>query len=265
MFVDIHSHIIPGIDDGAQDQEMALNMLKIAAENGTEHIVATPHYIPGSTQNSPTNIVDKCNEFQQQSHREGISLKIYSGCEIFISPDINTLFENGKINTLNNTAYMLIEFPMMSIPPYTDSVLYELQLKGIIPVIAHPERNSEIMKDPDILRKMLERGMFAQGNSGSITGIYGKKAQNTIMKLIKEGMVHFIASDAHTNKGRSPNLSKAAAIVEQKYGYETMKNLFETNGMNLLLNKEISRISPKINKKICTFIKVITSKITTKN
>lgn len=239
MFVDIHSHIIPGIDDGAEDIEQAVQMLRTAYENGTGHIIATPHFISGNTDLSQIDSSSK--KLQQLAVGKGINLAIHSGCEAFLNPDLPKLYEEGKIFTLNQSSYMLIELPMMSIPPYTDFVLYELQLKGIIPIIAHPERNREIIENPIKLRDMVSRGILSQVNSGSVTGLFGNSVQKVAMRLIKLGCTHFIASDSHSNSRRSPDLSKAASIVEKVFGSDIMMNIFSRNGMKVLQNQRITK------------------------
>lgn len=239
MYVDTHCHVLPGIDDGAKDDEMALNMLRIAALNGTGHIVATPHYIYGNTGYDFSLIADKCNKLNKVVLNEGIDLTIHPGCEVFLSPELPDLYEKGVINTLAGSVYMLIELPMMTIPIYTEDILYTLQLKGVVPIIAHPERYIEFQKKPDILKSMVQRGILAQVNSGSLTGLYGKETQKVALKFLKMDIIHFIASDAHTDRGRSPDLKKAVDIVEQKYGRDMTEELFIRNGMKILKNENI--------------------------
>ncbi|MPN34758.1 Tyrosine-protein phosphatase YwqE [bioreactor metagenome] len=114
-------------------------------------------------------------------------------------------------------------------------------MKGIIPIIAHPERNEEILSEPVILSSMVQRGILAQINSGSITGLYGRKCRNMAMNLIKSGMAHFVASDSHSCGRRSPDLSRAADIVKKKFGSDIMKQLFYENGMAVLENRIFGR------------------------
>ena len=215
MYIDIHSHIIPGIDDGARDEAIALEMLEIAEKSGTRHIIATPHYVYGNTRYGFATIVEKCEGLNRLAANEGIDITVYPGCEVFITPEIIELYEQGLIGTLADSSYMLVEFPMMSIPPYTDNVLYELQLKGITPIIAHPERYSEIQRRPEILESFIDRGILAQVNSGSLTGVYGRESKRTVMRLIKKGLVQFVASDAHSDSGR--NLTCVAAALIEKH------------------------------------------------
>lgn len=236
MFVDIHSHIIPGIDDGAKDIKTAVDMIRLACSSGTSHIIATPHFIPGSVLNT-SDIVDiTCCDLQQLISKEAISINLYPGCELFISPDLLKLYNSGRITTLNNSSYMLIELPMTSMPLYTEEVLYNLQTHGLIPIIAHPERNATIISNPGILKNFVKRGILAQVNSGSITGVYDREIQNAAMKFIKMGLIHFVASDAHTCGVRSPVMVKAAEIVKKKFGIAMAESLFYKNGMTVLEN-----------------------------
>lgn len=236
MHVDIHSHIIPAIDDGAGNEKAALDMMRIAALKGTSHIVATPHFISGQHEICSAMIHEKCERLQGLADSEGIKLTIYPGSEVFLSPDVPELFDKGSICTINDSSYILVELPMMGIPVYTDDILYRLQLKGLVPVIAHPERNGEIRQNPDILLSMVKRGILAQSNSGSITGLYGGKVRKLVLKLIRMGLIQFVASDAHTCNRRSPGLMIAETIVRKKLGQETADNLFFKNGMTVLEN-----------------------------
>lgn len=239
MFVDIHSHIISGIDDGAKDLKTTVEMLKLAASNGTLHIFGTPHFISGAVLNTSDVVDEKCRELQKLISNEAININVYSGTEVFMSQDMPELYDNGAISTLNNSSYILVELPMMCIPLYTKAVLYNLQIRGLIPIIAHPERNNEISVNPVILTDLVNRGMLAQVNSGSITGLYGKKIQNVAMKFIKMGLIHFVASDAHTCRGRSPSLVKAAEIVRKRFGNSVVNSLFFKNGMKVLENGNV--------------------------
>lgn len=234
MYIDIHCHIISDIDDGAKDEAMALEMLKIAERKGTGHIIATPHYVYGNTRYGFNTIIEKCEALNRLAASAGINITVYPGCEVFITPELIELYEQGLIGTLANSRYMLVEFPMMSIPPYTDNVLYNLQLKGITPIIAHPERCSEIQYDPERLKSFIDRGILAQVNSGSITGLYGRESKKTAMRLIKEDLVQFVASDAHSASGRNPDMSKAAAIIEKNYGLKMRNDLFSLNPTKII-------------------------------
>ncbi|NLX64744.1 MAG: hypothetical protein GX022_08245 [Clostridiaceae bacterium] len=239
MYIDIHSHIIPGVDDGAKDEAMALKMLKIAHDCGTRHIIATPHYVIGNTRFEFADIMEKCARLNKLVADVGLNITVHPGCEAFITLEVSELYERGLIGTLAGSRCMLVEFPMMSIPPYIDNVLYDLQLKGITPIIAHPECNIEIQENPGLMESYMERGILSQVNSGSVTGIFGVKARRTVMRLIKEGWVHFVASDAHSDTNRNPDLKNAAVVIEKRFGSGMRDELFTKNAIKYL------KISPE--------------------
>ena len=261
LYTDIHTHILPGYDDGAPDKETAFNMLRIAAENQTGYIIATPHFIPGKSEVLPQSISDSCNELQSVANEKGLDIKIYPGCEVFISPELPDLYDAGYISTLCNSDYILVELPMMSVPPYTEPVLYKLQLKGLIPILAHPERNMEIIVKPGILKEMINRGILAQMNTGSLTGIYGKKVNRFARWLLSEGLVHFIASDAHSTGARRPDLSMAAGFVEKEYGKEMADLLFIENGLAIIENRPVQ--APESAHGRCGYIRLLGKKFST--
>lgn len=233
MFVDIHSHALPGIDDGAEDEAEALEMLKLAAHDKTLHIVVTPHFA------SAADVHAKTTELKKQAALNNIDINIYPGAEVMINPDTPELIESGKLTTINASRYILVELPIWRIPQYAPDILYQMQLQGLIPIIAHPERYDEVIKNISLVREYMERGMLIQINAGSLTGMFGRKVKKTAMKLLKMKMVHFVASDAHSCRGRSPELSKVAALVEKKFGEETMQQLFYSNGMAVLEDRAL--------------------------
>ena len=234
MYIDIHSHIIPGIDDGAKDEAMALEMLKIAQKSGTGNIIATPHFVSGNNGYGFGAIIEKCKHLNRLAFDAGIRITVYPGCEVFIDPELLRSLELGLIGTLAGSNYMLIELPMMNIPPYTDTVLYNLQLKGITPIIAHPERNIEIQYKPELTEAYTDRGILLQVNSGSITGIYGAEAKRTAIRLIKEGWVQFVASDAHSDIRRTPDMTDAAMVITKRFGLDMSEKLFALNALRII-------------------------------
>lgn len=244
MLIDIHCHVLNGIDDGAKDMDAALAMCRIAAEDGTDGIIATPHYIHGSINNTRDIVQQKVVDLNSCLKEQNININIYPGCEAFICPELPQLVREGHVCTLNNTKYILIELPMASMPEYTIDVIYKLKLDGYTPIIAHPERNAVIGKDPNILIDLISRGALSQANTTSIRGLFGKDIMETSVTLLKHNMVHFIASDAHTVGGRSPKLSSAMSIIENKVGNETLQNIIKNN--RAVLNGESIEIEEPI-------------------
>jgi len=241
VLTDIHTHVLPGVDDGAKDMETALDMLRIAEKNGIKHILATPHYIKDSYENNLTLVTRKCKELAVKLVAEGIEMSIYPGCEAFIFPELPEAVRDGVVPTLNGSMYVLVEFPMMSIPDYTDDVLYKLQLYGYTPIIAHPERYIEFIKNPNHLYSLIERGMLAQLNATSLNKIHGTAVYDTAIKLLKHRLVHFVASDAHTCRRRSPILSKAFDLVSSLFDIEFANRLLSINGQAVLKNDTVEK------------------------
>lgn len=244
-FVDLHSHILPFIDDGAEDEDISIEMLKIAYNDGIRHIIATPHFIPGELESIKATVRLRLSGLIEKIKNINLKINIYPGCEIFLSPDIPELLEKGMVCTLNNSSYVLIELPLMNIPPYTDELLYELQLKGYKPIIAHPERNNDIIVNPNILFDFVKRGILVQSNSNSFLGVHGRKVKETAFILLTHGMVHFISSDAHSIRTRAPRLQKTFKLITDKVGLENGLKLFYRNGIAVINNQDIEIPEPE--------------------
>lgn len=245
MFIDIHSHILPGIDDGAADIEASLDMLGISVAEGKGNtIIATPHYIAGSLENNKGIVEGKLQELQSTAVEKGLNVNLHIGNEIFLSLEIPELLNSKEICTLAGSSYVLVELPMMSVPDYADEVFYRLKLHGYSPIIAHPERNQEIIRNPNILYEFINKGVYSQVNASSLKGIYGKQVKELALTLISHNLVHFVASDAHNCRGRSPKLQKAYEIVNACFGIETADKLFYKNGLAVLENTVIEADEP---------------------
>lgn len=213
--IDIHSHILPGIDDGSPDMETSIRMAEIAASEGIKEMVATPHFIPKDKEIDKVQVmkkVDELNRFIRQN--TDIDITVYPGEEVFLSPEIPDLFSQGKLVTLfDGGKYLLVELPMMSIPPYTKDIIYSLNLKGVKTIIAHPERNREVDRDIEKLKELVDLGALVQVNSLSFYGVFGKDAKNTAWKIIENGLAQFIATDCHTARARSPRFLKMQEML----------------------------------------------------
>lgn len=243
--IDIHSHILPNVDDGSESLEMSIDMAKVYIENGINTVIATPHYMEGSIVSSSNKNKEVLEELRKLLFKEGLDFDIYLGNEFYISTNIIKDIEDGKVCTLNGTRYILIELPMNDIPLYVDDVIYELLLKGFIPIIAHPERNLKIVKDPNILYNYIKKGALTQLNLPSLEGRYGSSVKSTAEILLDSNMVHFVGTDAHTNRLRSPNVKKALEILKSIVGSDDFEDLTYNNARLLLDNKIINIKTPK--------------------
>ncbi|WP_434296967.1 tyrosine-protein phosphatase [Clostridium sporogenes] len=255
--IDIHSHIIAAIDDGSKNLDYSLKMLKIAEESGTEKIVATPHYYMGRYEEKYSTVKEKVDYLSKVAKKNNINIEIFLGQEVLIHKKTVELYEKGYIGTINNTSYMLVEFPMTIWEYYYMDVLYELRVRGINPIIAHPERYKFMHEDISNINKFLEEGYLFQINTGSLEGIFGKNVEKISKELIKNRICNFIGSDAHSINTRKPDMNKGAEIIETMD--KALYNEIIINSKNLLKNKDIVTSYSKIEKKknIFSFLKNI--------
>lgn len=237
--IDLHSHILPGVDDGSKNMEESINMARQYVENGIDKVIATPHFI----EERDLSIRDRnklvLEELKSNLKKERIDLKLYLGNEIFVSPDILKYLREEKVSTLNGTRYALIETAMFDIPTSMENVIYELCLKGYTPIIAHPERNTKVQESPNILYKFIMSGALTQINLPSLEGRYGEKVEETAKILLTHNMVHFVGTDAHSPRTRSPKVKKSLEILSQIVDEDEFIRLTKLNGEAVLENKEI--------------------------
>lgn len=242
--IDIHSHILPRVDDGAVSMEVSIKMARMYIEVGFKTVIATPHYIEGAVATSIEDNKIMLDSLRVELIKEELDLQVFLGNEAYISMDIVRDIEEGKVSTLNRTRYVLVEFPMFDIPIYAENMIYELLLKGYVPIIAHPERNAKIMEDPNILYNYIQKGALSQLNLPSLEGRYGRRAQEVAKILLKHDMIHFASTDAHTNRGRSPRVKDALKILTKVVSEEDFEKLIYKNAQTLLKDQLISIKSP---------------------
>lgn len=243
--IDIHSHILPDLDDGSKSMEMSIRMAQLYVENGFEKVVTTSHYF-GECKGVQLDDLEAAKfELEDMLDREGIDLKIELGNEMYLSPDILENIQSGRALSLAGSRYVLIEMPANEIPDYTEDILYELQIKGYIPIIAHPERNSEIVRNPNILYSLIEKGSMAQLNLHSMMGMYGKDVMNTANVLLKHNLIHFVGTDSHSDGRRSPSVKNSLKLLETRLGKERYFKIVYQNPELLVRDKDINRINPE--------------------
>ncbi|MCG0274846.1 MAG: hypothetical protein L5655_01610 [Thermosediminibacteraceae bacterium] len=234
--IDLHAHILPGIDDGSPDLETSFKMAEIAASEGIKKMVATPHFIPKEKELERDLILEKVDELNKLIKQKGIDLEVYPGQEVFLSPDIPELLDEGRLITLfDGGKYLLVELPMMSIPLYALNILHSIHLRGVRVILAHPERNREIAADINRLRDFVRVGALVQVNSLSLMGVFGSNCRKTAEKILKAGLAHFIATDCHTARSRAPRMKKALIAIDEK----TASILTEENPGLVMEGKEI--------------------------
>jgi protein-tyrosine phosphatase len=245
--IDIHSHILWGLDDGAQNPTISMDLARIAADHGTTAIFATPHVL-ASAQHIPwETITAKTAELNADSQRQGINLTVYPGAELEMNWDMVDLIKDGHSDyCLAGSDYLLVELPFQTIPPYADEFIYQMQLRGKNPIIAHPARHMKLMAHPEILRNWLDKGVLLQCNGGSFTGFFGKHVQANAQMLLRNNMVHFIGSDAHRVEGRNTNLTGAKTEIIKLAGTARAEELMDTNPQKILDNKVLIPTVPDV-------------------
>jgi protein-tyrosine phosphatase len=228
--IDIHFHCLPGIDDGPSTWDEAVALCRAAFNRGVDQIVATPHVLRDPWLNMDAakrrQLLDELNRRLQGRP------KVLAGCEYYFTADAVELWEQGPagpLTGLNDSTFLLMEFPANAVPEQAAAAIHELSITGVTPVLAHPERNSVLAREPEKLRRLVELGALAQVTAASVAGHLGSRIQQVTDLFLDEGLVHFIASDAHSVDRRPPCLDEARKRVEQKWGPEIAVTIFETN------------------------------------
>lgn len=249
--IDFHSHILPYMDDGSKNFDMSLEMLKLAVSEGTKYICATSHFIPEELELSKKIYYERLENLIQLTKTKNIDISILPALELYMHPDLPMLYSEKRIWGINLTPYLLVELPMQQFPLYTEEVFYELRLQGALPIIAHPERNFRIMKDEGLLKNLLEQGVLAQVNAGSLRGIYGKTIKEFAEHLVEKNMIHMVGSDAHDDHGRTTKIESALDVIKRK-NIELYKWINE-NEHKIIEGKSVDVLNIKTNKKKITF------------
>ena len=237
--IDIHCHIMPGVDDGSPDTATSLEMLRIAEKNGITHMILTPHHKPMHHNVSPEHNVLYRKKLLENAKAAGIKVKLFSGNEIYYSDETMEELLRGEICSLAGSDYVLVEFHPSNPFKAIKNAAYRVQGAGYIPIIAHVERYADIVQHPARVGDLIEMGCYIQVNASSIMGRYGLGISHFTKKLLKEEQVHFVASDAHDAAGRAPKLLECRKFVEKKYGEDYANHLFCINPANVIRNDHI--------------------------
>jgi protein-tyrosine phosphatase len=219
--IDLHTHILPGADDGARDIEESIAMCAIMAREGTTAAVASPHDLNGTYENRPEQIRESVASLNSTLQERGIGLSVIAGADVCLDPRLVSLVADGRIMTLNDAGkYILLELPHYFHPDILKRTIFELGLRRITAIITHPERNEYLMAKPGILISALEAGALSQVTAASITGLFGGRIQKHAHELLRRSMAHIIASDCHNITSRSPGLLDAVEAVSRITGPE---------------------------------------------
>lgn len=227
--IDIHCHILPEMDDGAESLDETLEMCRMALADGITTIVASPHQQDGVYQNSANAILEKVRVVNAHLKQAQIQIELLPGADVRIEVDTGEKILNGEVLSINNTKrYFLLEFPSHAIPLNIDKLIFNLLLKNITPVLTHPERIYEVQESPNRVYELVEMGVLSQVTAMSITGGFGRRVKKCAQTLLKHNMVHIIASDAHSIDHRPPILSDAVEVVSRMLGEERTMEMVTT-------------------------------------
>ena len=233
--IDFHSHILPQTDDGSISLEETINILKEAKQVGFTKIISTSHYLDGyyeSNEDERSNLLEKIKQ-------ENVEIELYLGSEIYVSENMIDFLRERKASSINNSRYVLFELPMGNETVLAKEMIYRLIENNYVPVIAHPERYSYVQDNLEYVEDLLQMGAMFQANYGSIIGLYGKKAEKTVKKLLKENLIQFLGSDVHREEHVYVLMPKILKKLKKIISSEKLEELTETNPQKVLNNEEI--------------------------
>lgn len=248
--IDIHSHILYGLDDGAQNPEETLAMARQAVEQGITGIVATPHHLDGTYVNPPELVHRRIQDVKELLEKNDIPLTLFAGMEIHVYGEVVEDLKSQRVITYNDQQHhLLLELPHDHVPRYIEKLVFDIQCSGYVPIIPHPERNKEMREDPNLLYRLVKQGAMAQLTAASVVGKFGKKIQKCSMDMIGHHMIQFIATDAHNTGNRGFVLKEAYEHIGSKFGQEYVQ-LFQESAKQITEGKDCLVVPPeKVRKK----------------
>lgn len=232
--IDTHLHILPGVDDGPITLEEAIALARVLVQEGVHTAVVTPHYNDEFPRRSASEIRERVYDLQQVFDRCAIALHLLAGHEVLIKPGLVEDIHAGRLATLNGSRYLLLELWSTSWVPATEQVIFELMASGITPIIAHIERYAIFQKDPQLLATLLHQGVLTQLTASSLVGLQGKTTGRVAENYLKKGLVHFIASDAHSLHKRPPKVAQGLQRAVQLLGQARVHQMTEVNPATML-------------------------------
>lgn len=240
--IDLHCHILPGVDDGAPDLAEALQMARMAADSGVGTIVATPHCnIPDAPMPNYLDkaLLDRLVQLRTAIKDAGIPLKLYGGAEVFCTPQISELLESRKLLPLAGTRYLLVEFYFDESPEFMEDCFRRISRQGFIPVIAHPERYGAVQQDPQLIPRWFRKGYIILLNKGTILGRLGHRAEVCARWILEHGFAHAVASDAHGTEFRTPHMSELQYHLTSRYGPGCAQLLLSVNPGRIVKDQNV--------------------------
>lgn len=231
--IDLHTHLLPDLDDGAETYEESLEVLDELEKHGVTKLLLTPHYIPGTIYNSPrSDNLKLLSELQKEAKKNNIDIELHLGNEIYITPEISKLLQNKTLSPLADSKYLLIELPISGVFNDYENIFYNLQAEGYKIILAHPERYISMQKDLSIFDRLHNQGILFQCNLGSIVGQYGRRAAKTLKKLARRDLVFAFGTDAHHSDDLT-EIDEALYRLTRIYGEAKLATLLEDNPLKI--------------------------------
>lgn len=239
--IDIHCHMLPGVDDGAGNMSDALEMAELAASSGMKSVIVTPHCnIPGSYHNYWDYFMsENVRDLQNEIRKRNINLTVYSGQEVFLAPGFAELLKKGNFIGLNESKYLLVEFDMHETADVAYRKLQQIIAEGYVPVVAHPERYNFVTEQNEAVYRMKDLGALLQVNRGSIKGVFGRAVMKKADEIISTYQADFVASDAHSQYRRTPYLADVHEFVSEEISSDYGDWLFKVNPKRVINNEDI--------------------------
>ncbi|WP_080917851.1 tyrosine-protein phosphatase [Manganibacter manganicus] len=236
--IDLHSHILSGLDDGAPDVATSVEMARMAVADGTTQMACTPHIFPGKYPNSSETIIPALHALQAVLDAQDIPLRLFCGADVHLAPDLIERLGSGDVPTLNNSRYFLLEPPHEILPPKLEDFVDRLLEAGFVPIITHPERLLWVGRHFEMIRRLADSGCPMQVTAGSILGAFGPAASELAHRMLKEDLISFFASDAHGTTWRKPLMANAYQTVAELVGDEQAEQMFVERPAAILANAE---------------------------
>ncbi|UCD57684.1 MAG: hypothetical protein JSV16_00830 [Candidatus Hydrogenedentota bacterium] len=243
--IDLHTHILPGMDDGPRQMEEALAMCRIAADDGITAVVASPHMFNGMFNVTRDDILAGVKRLSERIRMEAIPLAVKPGADVWAMPNLTRLLREGAVMTVGDRGkYLMVELPYDVLPLGLSQLLFSIQLQGITPILSHPERNLTVQADPLLMTGFVEAGNLVQLTAASVTGDFGEHAQKCAFALLAARLAHLIASDAHSPDKRPPGLSRALTVVGELLPIEEVDDIFLHRPLRVLAGEYVDLPEP---------------------
>jgi protein-tyrosine phosphatase len=244
--IDLHCHMLPGIDDGAADINVALEMARLAVADGITVVACTPHILPGLYENTGPQIRQAIAKFQSVLAEAEIPLRLVTGADVHVSPDLKDGLKSGRVLTLNDSQYFLFEPPHHVASPHLEAHAFSLQAAGYIPILTHPERLSWIENNYAMFQRLAKRGVWMQLTAGSVVGRFGRRPRYWAERMLDEGLCFVLATDAHDPINRAPRLAEARDAVARRLSEADANAMVQDRPQGILDNVGVGAIAPSL-------------------